>query len=136
MSCLLGIALRFGPYQVHCSGLDPSIMALQASTCSPRSRAQVAVVRNRHELIRKHVLGPRSRITVARTIAPQALPELAQVLQSAPSADPEQTTQAVYVGLGLTLLSFVLTFGVAPRFKSSFKEPETWQEVCLASSLR
>jgi hypothetical protein len=42
---------------------------------------------------------------------------------------PEQTTNAVYVGLGLTLVSFILTFGVAPRFRSAFRESETWQEM-------
>lgn len=61
-------------------------------------------------------------------VVPQAFTELSAALAAAP-ADPENLTQAVYIGLGLTLVSFVLTFGVAPRFKSSFKEPETWQEV-------
>ena len=43
---------------------------------------------------------------------------------------PASTTElAVYLGLGATLLSFVVTFGVIPQFQSSFKEPDTWQEI-------
>jgi len=38
-------------------------------------------------------------VSTTRNVASQALPDLGQVLTAAP-ADPEQTTQAVYIGLG------------------------------------
>lgn len=108
-------------------------MALQLSPCSARARKQIQCVRNVLGYIRKTAPCLRSSTTVSRTVASPALADLAQGLQGAP-ADPEQTIQAVYTGLGLTLVSFILTFGVAPRFKSAFKEPETWQEVCRSIS--
>lgn len=38
----------------------------------------------------------------------------------------EVSDSSVYIGLGLLLVSFVATFGVAPMFKSSFKEEDTY----------
>ena len=40
-----------------------------------------------------------------------------------------QDDAAVYAVLGTTLLTFVLTFGVVPQFKSHFKEPDSWREI-------
>lgn len=103
-------------------------MEMQVPARSTRWRVQPLGVRGgccRYRVNSALILVP---VSTTRNVASQALPDLGQVLPAAP-ADPEQTTQAVYIGLGLTLLSFVLTFGVAPRFKSAFKEPETWQEV-------
>ena len=39
---------------------------------------------------------------------------------------PEVSVTSVYIGLGLLLASFVATFGVAPMFRSSFKEEDTY----------
>lgn len=43
--------------------------------------------------------------------------------------DPETVTNATYATLGLTALSFVGTFFVAPKFKDSFKEDVDWRDI-------
>ena len=46
-----------------------------------------------------------------------------------PTPDPESSLQAVYVALTALGVSFALTFGVAPRYKSFFKEEENWRDM-------
>ena len=61
--------------------------------------------------------------------APRPARALGIDLSALPAPDPAATQQAVYVGLGAALASFVLTFGVAPRFRSAFKEADTWLDM-------
>jgi hypothetical protein len=63
-----------------------------------------------------------SDIDVAQVVATTA-----QI--QAGAAEPVNST--AYIVLGLLLASFVGTFGVAPRFKSSFKEEDTCDSNCL-----
>lgn len=72
--------------------------------------------------------GALSEIDAAQTVATTA----AQIQPGA-----EGSEQMVYMSLGLLLLSFVGIFGVAPRFKSSFKEEITCEiPKCLSRSIR
>jgi hypothetical protein len=69
----------------------------------------------------------RHRVSVSNQAQPpRALPVN---LAALPPLEPETTQQAVYIGLGSALVSFALTFGVAPRFRSSFKEEDNWRDI-------
>jgi hypothetical protein len=61
-----------------------------------------------------------------RFLPPSAL--LVDLANVAPDA-PATTQQVVYIGLGSALVSFFLTFGVAPRFRGAFKEEDNWRDI-------
>ena len=74
-----------------------------------------------------HVYVPMSR-RQARATRVQALGDIdvASAVASSVQAADNVTDSSVYIGLALLLASFIGTFGVAPMFKSSFKEEDTY----------
>lgn len=90
-----------------------TILSLQRTPVAGRAPSHVVqpVKRRQPREARAGALGDMDVATFSATSAAQ--------LQGAEAVDP-----SVYIGLGLLLASFVGTFGVAPMFKSSFKEQD------------
>lgn len=57
------------------------------------------------------------------------LADAAEATSSAVAAQGPITIEGVYIALGLNAVLFLLTFGLAPRFKTSFKEADSWIEI-------
>lgn len=91
-----------------------SVLSLQRTPLTERAPAHFVLPESRRQA-RNMRAGALSEINVAQAVATTAdLPVHVEV-----------TDPAVYISLGLLLASFVGTFGVAPMFRSSFKEEET-----------
>jgi hypothetical protein len=81
-----------------------------------------------------HSTAVRSRLGCCRSPARRGLcvahpRAFAQHVSSFPAADVANNSTAVYATLTAAIVSFGLTFGVAPRYKSLFKEADTWRDI-------
>ena len=101
-----------------------TILSLQCTPVAGRAPSHVVQPVNRRQP-REARAGALGDMDVAVNVATSAQ------LQGAEAVDP-----SVYIGLGLLLASFVGTFGVAPMFKSSFKEQDRCELLLVPEALQ